>query len=477
VWSEKLKNPAAKVALAASLLALVPRANAEEDEEGETSDAVVVVIQDLNTLKLVAEAAVVAIPTEEELSESDDASIEAAISETNVTMAALHDALSASPEDILSAGDPRLSLESLQWTTALAEAYLEGVASNDMLHEGLQGLDKGQGGKAPSAATFEEALGGVLTSIGAQVERQGTGLWLDTLVDTAPSGTPDSGWAPFASGALFDGGDEYSGPGVLCHGDCPTFIDCKGNACQGSDTSDEVTSDGGDDSEITIICTGDCPDFIFCEGNSCTGSDADPPIELFPDDGDGTTGGDDTTTGGDTTGGDTTGGDTTGGDTTGGDTTGGDTTGGDTTGGDTTGGDTTTGDDTTGGDDTDEASTPCNPDIDGCGNGGGELPDSKPGDGLTQPGADDGEDGDFVLSPPQGGLDPLILPGPEQSYGPYVIVVRPPGYGLTQPGVDDPQEVRAAEFEQVEANLDATLAAAYEVRDALSEICGREGCH
>jgi hypothetical protein len=66
-----------------------------------------------------------------------------------------------------------------------------------------------------------------------------------------------------------------------------------------------------------------------------------------------TTGGGDTTAGGDTGGGDTTtGGDTGGGDTTtGGDTAGGDTAGGDTTtGGDTGGGDTTAGGDTAGGD-------------------------------------------------------------------------------------------------------------------------------
>ncbi len=436
--TRSVRRLAAPALLGLTVLTAPPADASDEQEEGE---GLTIVFQTTDSLVGITEATVALAPSAAELEEVDDAQRYAAVLQSNATLAALHDVLSMSPEEIWNSPDPVLALATVRWATEFAGAYGKSVQGNGPLLEGLHDLPEGD---ASGPTSVEGALGRLLAAAGSTLAQDDSdSLWIDVLVDVSPPGFPsivegkflndgeggESGWTfgpKEGAWSVQNGSADSEWP-------LPIFEDppapppiFDGNEEEDDAWPDPIFDDdegGEDEAPLPIFEDPPAPPPIF-DGNE--DEDDAWPDPIF-DDGEGgdTDGGEDSAEGGEP-------------------------------------------------EDDDAKSTPCEPHVDGCGGGEGDLPEDED-DGTTQPGLDGGNDDGFTLPPVGTGLGPLILTDPDSTGSPVVIVVRPPTYGLTQPNPEDPQmwETQRAVFEKSVGEVTTT---ATKVAASLSEVCGRPGC-
>lgn len=379
-------------------------------------------------------------------------------------LGALETVLQTELATVLNTRDPALAMDMMGWSSALAEELLAVVGTNDALSDRLDDLqgspELGQGepsglADSPGLSRFESSLGGLMDSMSRYMQ-DAEGDWPGEGPDNdrGTNTESDNDWVNYLNDKVPQGADpDPDDPAVDATGD--TWTDYLNNdAAPGADPDRPEEGDSSEDEGTTIEVNDDEVVVVWSdeEGNL-------DRVETHEDE-DGTTGGDEGGTD-DDTGMEGDGGD-------------------EPDAGDDGDGD--TGGDGDGEGDTGDEEIPCDPNIDSCNTGGGDIPDTDPNEGTTQPGPGDADrEGPAVdLDPAGAGLGPLILVGPDhQRGGAVVLVVRSPTYGLTQPGPGDARfngGFWKGDADAIGGRIERLFSDSELLAGAIADICGSGGC-
>ena len=384
----------------------------------------------------------------------------------------LENVLDSDLETTLHTRDPALAIDMMGWSSDLAGELLAEVNSNSRLVDQLGGLNRSDDlgednpsglSRSPGLSGFESSLGGLMDSLsnymqGGQDDWPGEGE--DN--DRGANNESDDAWVNYLNDKVPQGADpDPNDPDVDATGD--TWNDyLNDDAAPGADPDrpeDDSAGEGEEvevgEGDVVVIWTDEDGNMDRVEKNEGEGGSGSSG------NGSGTEGGDSSGDGGET---------------------GTDGDGGNNPDSGSEGGENGSDGDGQGEPGNSDEEMPCDPNIDGCNSGGGEVPETDPNDGTTQPGPGDtgGGNPEVDLDSSDDDLGPLILVGPDhQQGGAVVVVIRPPTYGQTQPGLGDDRfngGFWKGDADTIGGRIDELFSRSHGMAEELNGLCASGGC-